>query len=397
MKQAVILSSHITGLSVVRALGKMGVPVTAVYYDGKDMGYVSRYVKRAIKAPHPVHEEERFLELLLNFAGNTGGEILIPADDETLHTVSRRRDLLKNRFIVACPEWSTTEVFLDKKHTYALAERIGIAAPRTLVPETAQEMLEFGQTVGYPCLVKPSQSHRYFEVFGRKMTKVENYGQLLGEYDHARKAGIEVMLQEYIPGKETNGVNYNSYCWEGQTLAEFTAQKVRYAPSEFGVPRVVVSRAIPEVMASGRRLLKELAYCGFACTEFKLDERDGRYKLMEVNVRHNRSGILAVRCGVNFPWIEYCHLTRGEIPLAGKAEEGIYWIDEISDLFNSIKYYRQEHHHLTNYLGPYRGRHVFALFDSRDMKPFLKRCRDLAGVALRGGNPPSLAMTGSGS
>ncbi len=26
---------------------------------------------------------------------------------------------------------------------------------------------------------------------------------------------------------------------------------------------------------------------------------------MEMNGRHNRSGLLAVKCGINFPWIEY--------------------------------------------------------------------------------------------
>lgn len=309
----------------------------------------------------------------------------MPADDETLQTVSKHRDLLGKRYIVACPDWQTTEVFLDKENTYALAERMGIPAPRTLVPGSVREMREFAEAVGYPCLVKPCQSHRYFEIFGRKMTKVENDWQMLLEYHRARKAGIMVMLQEYIPGKETNGANYNSYFWEGQALVEFTAQKVRYAPSEFGVPRVVVSRTIPEVVKYGRRLLKGLGYCGFSCTEFKRDSRDGRYKLMEVNGRHNRSGTLAVRCGVNFPWIEYSHLTHGEFQAPGDPLDGVYWIDEISDVVNSIRHYRQERHPLKHYLRPYRDRHVFAVFDAGDMKPFLKRCLDLAGMAFREG------------
>jgi len=388
MKQAVILSSHITGLAAARALGARGVPVTAVYYDPKDMGYVSRYVTRAVPAPHPVHEEGPFLDLLLDYGGKSGGGVLIPADDETLQTTSKHLELLRKYFIVACPDWNITELFLDKKNTYELAERIGVPVPRTLIPSSAREMRAFGERVGYPCLIKPCQSHRYFETFGRKMTKVENPWQMMVEYHRARKAGIDVMLQEYIPGKETNGANYNSYFWQGEALAEFTAQKIRYAPPEFGVPRVVVSRAIPEVVESGRKLLRAAGYHGFSCTEFKKDDRDGRYKLMEVNGRHNRSGSLAVQCGVNFPWIEYCHLVRGELAAGPPHRDGLYWIDELSDIISNLRYCREENHRLGDYLRPYRSRHVCAVFDSRDLKPFLKRCLNLAGLVIRGLKSP---------
>jgi hypothetical protein len=39
---AVVLSTHNTGLAVIRALGENGVPIIAVHYQNRDMGYVSR-------------------------------------------------------------------------------------------------------------------------------------------------------------------------------------------------------------------------------------------------------------------------------------------------------------------------------------------------------------------
>ncbi len=56
-------------------------------------------------------------------------------------------------------------------------------------------------------------------------------------YAEATDAGFDVMIQEIIPGADSDVVNYNSYFWNGEPLAEFTAQQLRKAPPEFGAPR----------------------------------------------------------------------------------------------------------------------------------------------------------------
>jgi len=63
---------------------------------------------------------------------------------------------------------------------------------------------------------------------------------------------------------------------------------------------VIVSQKIPEIIEPGRKLLAALNYEGFSCVEFKKDQRDQVYKLMEINARPNLSGALAVRAGINF-------------------------------------------------------------------------------------------------
>lgn len=378
MNRAIVLSCHIIGLAVIRALGIMGVPITAVYYNKKDMGYVSRYVTETLYVPHPLKAEKDFLKKLFGYAEKNGGGVLFPVDDPTLQVVSNHRELLEKHYIVACPDSQTTRRFLDKKFTYAIAESAGVPVPKTLVPESIDEMILFAETIGYPCLIKPSESHRYFECFGKKMEKISSRGQLLEAYEKARAAAIEVMVQEYIPGDETNGANYNSYFWGNEAVAEFTAQKVRYAPSEFGVPRVVVSKAMPEIIALGRTVLRSMGFYGFSCTEFKRDARDGVYKLMEVNGRHNRSGLLALRCGINFPWIEYNHLVNGELIPQRVFRDGVYWIDEVSDIITGIKHFAKERHTLSQLLRPYCTKHVFAVSDPRDLMPSIKRITDLA-------------------
>jgi predicted ATP-grasp superfamily ATP-dependent carboligase len=360
----------------------MGVPVIAVYYDKSDMGYVSKYVEESILVPHPEQHEHQFVDFLIENATRFGNGLLIPADDATLVAVSRFKDHLEGCYTVACTEWEVTEKFIDKKHTYALADAIGVPAPRTMVPQSREDVERYHQTVQYPCLVKPSRSHTYFDQFRQKMVKVDNFDQLLDAFEQASQFGMEVMFQELVPGDDSDGVNYNSYFWDGEPLVEFTAQQVRNAPPEFGSPRVVVSKHIPEVIEPGRKILRAMRFYGYSCTEFKKDARDGIYKLMEVNGRHNRSSLLAVHCGINFPWIQYKHMIQGELPSARDYQSGVFWIDITRDVSYSIMKLGKEKGKQISCLQPYRSPHVFAVLDLKDPRPFFQRFKDLAGKAF---------------
>lgn len=383
MKPAIVLSTHTMGLGVIRALGVMGVPIIAVYYDHDDMGYLSKYVKEKVCAPHPEESEDQFIDLLIGSATHFGGGLLIPASDETVTTVSRHKSLLEDHYLVACTEWEITERFIDKKHTYTLADAIGVPAPKTIVPQSIEDLERYSQTIRYPCLVKPRESHRYYELFKEKMVRVDNFDQMLAAYQQAADVGLEVMLQELIPGDDSYGANYNSYFWNGEPLVEFTAQQLRNGPPEFGSPRVVMSKDIPAVIEPGRKILQAMGFYGFSCTEFKQDPRDGVYKLMEVNGRHNRSSLLAVRCGINFPWLQYKHLVQGELPSPSDYRTGLYWISLDRDVVYSLKHRNKERYSLMQYIRPYLRPHVFAIFDWKDPRPFVQRSINLVKRAIQ--------------
>ncbi len=380
MKPAVVLSTYTMGLGVIRSLGSMGVPVVAVQYDDRDMGFASTYVRERIRAPHPETDEEAFIELLIDRAPRERAP-LIPASDAALAAVSRNKERLDQRYVVAATEWSITRRFIEKRHTYALAQEIGVPAPKTVVPRSIEDAERYARAALYPCLVKPSQGHLYKARFGTKMTRVNDLDQLLRAYREAEDAELHVLLQEIVPGPDSNGANYNSYVWGEQPLVEFTARKIRGSPPAFGSPRVARSESIPAVIEPGRAILRAMGFYGFSCTEFKQDARDGVWKLMEVNGRHNLSSLLAVRCGVNFPYLQYRHLVEGELPAAHGFETGVYWIDLIRDMACNIKDSRVEPYRLADYVLPYRKPHVFAIWDRHDPKPFVVRCANLARSA----------------
>lgn len=373
MKPAFILSGQQPALGVVRALGVMGVPIIVMYYKEDDVAYLSKYVTHSISAPHPEKHEKEFIEMLLKSAERFGDGILYPVSDETLVAVAKNKKILEKHFNVPCPDWDIVRNFIEKRYTYEIAHKNDIPAPKTIVPTSLQNVLDYAKQIEFPCLVKPSQSHLFFDHFKRKMFPVENEEELISVYNQAVDAKLEVMLQEIIPGDDINVVNYNAYFWNGKPLVEFTAQHIRNAPPWWGSPRVVLSKEIPEVIEPGRKILKALGFYGYACTEFKKDERTGIYKLIEVNGRHNLSTSLAVKCGINFPYLQYRHLLENEIPSQRKYQEGVYWLEIILDISNSIKYLTKEKYSLSQYLRPYFKPNVFATLDFSDFRPYPKR------------------------
>ena len=104
-----------------------------------------------------------------------------------------------------------------------------------------------------------------------------------------------------------------------------------------------------------------------------MDDRDGLYKLMEVNGRHNLSGALAVSCGLNFPMIMYDHLCHNKLTVSTEFKSNIFWIDLTKDLFHSCLSRNQEKLSLRSLARPYLSENVFAVLSINDIVPFLKR------------------------
>lgn len=373
MKPALVLSSHTVALGVIRSLGQKGVPIILFCYRDGDMAHLSRYVNEIIRVPHPEINESHFINIILQQKGRFAGSFLVPCSDETVVAVSRHKQRLDEHFVVACPELEVVTRYIEKKYTYRLAETAGVAVPRTFVPHSVEDVERYAAALEFPCLVKPSQSHLFYKRFQKKMFPVKNRDEMVAVYQQAAENNLEIMLQEIIPGGDDDVVNYNAYFWQGQPLTEFTSRHIRNAPHMWGSPRVALSEWIPEIIEPGRKALQSIGFSGYACTEFKRDARDGVYKLMEINGRHNLSGLLAVRCGINFPWLHYRHLMYNEPPQAGKYEKGVFWIDITRDLGYSLMNFRQEKLAFSEYLRPYLKPHVCAIWSLKDMKPFFQR------------------------
>lgn len=366
-----ILGGYQAGLAVVDGLAAGGVrPIVAIHAPN-EFARSSRRIERWTALPHPEREPGAYRDRLEALAPAGERPLLVPTTDETLGLVARHRDRLAERYAITCMDAARVETVLDKERTYELAAAAGIPVPRTFSPSSEAELEEARDALGFPLLVKPRESHRYYARFGRKMVKAHDEAELRAAWREAREADVSVLVQEFIHGPDSHGANYNSYAAAGEPIAEFTAAKRRIYPREIGFPAIVVSARLVEVAQVGRGLLSAFGISGFSCTEFKLDARDGRWKLMEVNARHNLSGRLAIRCGVNFPLIDHAVATGGPLPARDAARDGVYWVNLTPDIVKSLPRAAAWREYLVALTRP----HVFDVLDRRDLRPFLTRVR----------------------
>ena len=382
-----VLGCHVSGLAVIRALGVKGIESIALTYGKTDFGDISRYVRERVVVPHPRKEETKLIDFLHSKRCDWAGALIIDTDDNGAVALSKHKDELSKHYRIVTEKWDVMRRFLEKKEAHKLAVEAGVPHPKNFAPKSMEEMREVVGQMEYPCILKPVRGHEFFELFETKNFMVHSEGEALETFELCLRERQEVMLQEVITGPETNLYKMQTYVnSRGFMSAKFFWNKVRQHPPMFGVGRVGVStERNEEVERLSERLLRTSNYRGYCSFEFKKDLRDNQMKLMEVNVRMPRNGLLAVASGVNFPWIIYKDLVENEQISVDDYTKKLYWIETGLDVYNAIFHHKEERFTIKEYLRPYLAKHkVFAVWSIHDVKPFLKQIAVLV-LELLGG------------
>jgi predicted ATP-grasp superfamily ATP-dependent carboligase len=285
----------VNGLGAIRSLGRAGLPVFAVDHRPGALGFRSRYGTEVL-TPSPLEDEYGFVQEVVRL----GPGVVFPTHDEGLRALARHRDELG----ALCPFPRELER-IQRKRVQLEAAR---DAPETRFPASAGEAVADARELGFPVLVKPSEPVGFRQRHGRQAIRCETPREV--EEAYALADAFEPMVQELIPGGDDTLYTLGSYLDETlEPLGLFCGRKLRQTPPGIGTARVAESVWVQEVVDAGLELLRRLGCNGLSQVEFKLDARDGRFKLMEVNPRLWQWHSLARACGVDLPLIAYRDLT----------------------------------------------------------------------------------------
>lgn len=279
-------------LSAIRSLGKAGYDVHVLGESVWTTGFWSRFTRRRVRAPVAASDSSAFGEALWSAVrACPEPPVLLPMEDASLRWLSANRTEMAAaaRFLIAPADALITA--WDKVATMRVAERLGLPCPRTWEPATPAEL---AATVrGLPpggFVVKPRSGSGSAGVFyndGDWLDRWQRHGPLL--------------VQERVPS-EGRGVGVSVLMSaRGECVAEFAHERLRQYPVSGGPSTDRQSIHAPELVEMSLRLLRELKWVGIAMVEWKIDPRDGRPRLMEINPRFWGSLELAVRAGVDFP------------------------------------------------------------------------------------------------
>lgn len=371
----VVVGDHVQALGIIRSLGKRNIPVYLLHDKNLCIGRFSRYTKRFIRTPSPSNEFE-FVDFMIELAKNEHLKnwILMPTNDAAVCTLSKHKETLEEYYGVPTPCWDVVKYAYNKKLTYTLAEKKRVSIPKTIYPENIDEVNEILSEIDFPVIIKPAIVDHFYKRTKMKVFKANTKEELIQAYIKASRVidPSEIMVQEVIPGSPDNLYSFCSFFKNGKIMGMCIGRRSRQRPMDFGSASTFVESVyVPELIELGEKILKAMNYYGLSEVEFKRDPRDGKFKLLEVNARTWLWHSLAVRCGVDFPYLLYRDINGEEIKPVTSFRENVKFIHIYPDLNVVIKEILKGKMKLRDYLISLRGEKEFAVFSLDDPLPFI--------------------------
>ncbi|MFJ8745487.1 ATP-grasp domain-containing protein [Embleya sp. NPDC127516] len=276
---------HQGSVGAVRSLGRAGVAVHAVVEDAFTPTALSRHLRRRHVWPTTGLEDPAALIDRLLWIGRRlpARAVLVPTDDEAALLAAGAQDRLAECFLLPKIDPDLPADLADKRGLYRRCLAHEVSAPDTRFPIDREQLLFHARELGYPVVVKnlaPWDRLRAPVVRGTTLVRSER--ALLASVHVPRG----VLLQAYVPRESAQDWIVHLYAApDGRCAPVFTGLKLRSWPPHAGVTTYARTLANPGLAHRSARLCRAIGYRGPADLDWRLDLRDGRYKLVDFNPR----------------------------------------------------------------------------------------------------------------
>lgn len=238
-----------------------------------------------------------------------------------------------------------------------------------------------------PLAIKPAIKETFLYATGAKAWKASTHAELAQLYERAASVvgPREVMVQEYIPGGGAQQFAYCGFFKSGQAVGRMVVQRLRQHPLEFGRASTFVETTENPLLESlSERLLRHIDYYGLVELEYKLDPRDGKYKLLDFNARTWGYHSLGQRAGVDFAYLLFADQV-GEPWGPCSATPGVRWLRALTDLPTAAATLMRGKLDWRSYLHTLRSSHIEAVFSRDDPLPGLMEVALMPYLCLKRG------------
>ena len=390
----IIIGGSLSSLGVARTLGEKGIDIYLLD-EGKSFCTYSRYFKKTYTVSGMRNDCEVLKKALEKIVKGISSRVVVyPGSDLAALNLSEIKYNITDNFRFVVGDKEPLEILVNKSKFYKMLDRNKINHPITFFPEGMKDIREIGNKIDYPIFVRPSITQKFVETLGVKTKGFIAYSpkELKHYYQFATKYGIEVMIQEIIPGSPENSFQLEGYYDNHHNpKVLFARQRIRIWPTDFGNTTICVS--IPLIKLEKEKTLitqfiRNINYDGLMSAEFKRDERDGNLKLLEINARPWWHCWLSGRCGADIIFSSYLDAIEEDTPYTEVHSEGIKSIYFILDLAASALMFFDGNLSLQNWLSSLNGSRQFALFKRDDLSPFII---DFANKSLQNIKDPEIA------
>lgn len=322
---ALVLDARLRqSLVTVRSLGSRGLQVAALETHEELSVPTFSSCWCHYKAVCPAYEGTKdYLTSLEQVLDATGSRVLITSSDGTIEMIRRHRERLEQRVQIALAQEPALAIAVSKERTLELAKRLGVGVPHAVTVGDVSEVRAALREIGLPAVVKPVESWVKGEQQGDRVIS-----QLVTTPDEAQRAveeltqcGGRALFQQFLPGRRES----LSFLYaQGHMYARFAQWAKRTNPPLGGT--IVLRQSIampPDIGERAERLVREIELEGYSEVEFRRNNA-GKPYLMEINPRLNASVEVAVRAGIDFPYLLYQWANRDRIDVVEGYRTGVW-------------------------------------------------------------------------
>ncbi len=281
-------------LAIMECLKKSGYATAVLCSSKTSYGYHSKFADERFIGPDS-HDAEAYHMFMIPFLKEHTFDVLIPTSDAAAEYMSFHKKELEQYTGVLMP---APDVFMkgyDKNQLMTICREKGFPHPQTVDLAKTDVSSEILATFPYPALLKPNLTSG-----GRGMTLVNNHQELLNVYPDIHAQYGDCHLQQFIqPGgkqvkvqifmDEQLEARYSSVIW-----------KQRYYPVHGGSSCCNITIDNPEIANVCAKVLKEIAWVGFADFDLIENPATGELLIMEINPRIPACVRSAFKSGVDY-------------------------------------------------------------------------------------------------
>jgi predicted ATP-grasp superfamily ATP-dependent carboligase len=322
-------ANWINSMGMIRSLALEKIPSISITKDQLGLSLFSNQTF-GLKCPDYSNNPKLLADFLLDLRKHLKQPgIIMPTDDGTLETLISIDEQIKDQYKKTYPKAEVLDFILDKYNQYSSAKAAGVPVPHTIAPENISDLENWPREL-FPCVVKGRRGKKFYNLVGFQALLIDQPEALYELFSNLDpKLAI---IQEFIPGEDNQIFAYRFYfSEEGRLLAKFITQKLIQTPRTFGVMRRGISNSNANIGDQSLRWLSEIGYTGLGQVEYKLDPRDGKYKMIELNARSWLSIFLATLSGVNFAAIMYYSSIGKELNPVTEQVDGVEWVSHVEE------------------------------------------------------------------
>ncbi|VAW91955.1 hypothetical protein MNBD_GAMMA22-2519 [hydrothermal vent metagenome] len=371
----VVLTSRIGAVTIMRSLGQYGVNIYATDADATSPALTSKYCKKKYIKKFDESKPEEYLEFVLNIGKELEKKALLIQTSDTMAVfIAEYADKLREYFIFPNNSADLIKRIISKEGMYSIALENDVPTPLTLFPKNLDDVIDYCKDGKFPLMLKGIYGDKLQARTGKKMVIVNNKEELLENYKWLEDPNEpNLMLQEYIPGGDDQVFIFNGYFdAESECLAAFTGYKVRQYPIHVGAASLGECKWNQDVADLTIRFMKDICYTGILDIGYRLDPRDGKYKVLDINPRVGQAfRIFVAENGMDVIRSQYMDLTNQRSSDPVIPDEGRRWIIEDYDVISSIHYFLEGSLKFGEWFKSFKRCKEGAWFSWRDPVPFL--------------------------